>query len=84
MAPRELGEAPLPVRLRRGNPVQPRHYWRVPRYVHGHHNRRGHWRVHQLCEAGYLTVPEVAKALGCHVPAQATDWVYTPGYPTLK
>ena len=22
--------------------------------------------------------------LPCHVPAQATDWVYTSGYPTLK
>src|SRR5262245_36813512 len=22
--------------------------------------------------------------LGCHVPAQATDWVYTSGYPALK
>ena len=22
--------------------------------------------------------------LSCHVPAQATDWVYTSGYPTLK
>jgi len=27
-------------------------------------NRRGHWRVLQLREAGYLTVSEVAKALG--------------------
>src|SRR2546427_3100296 len=24
--------------------LQPRHYWRVPRYVHGHQNRRGYWR----------------------------------------
>jgi hypothetical protein len=22
--------------------------------------------------------------LPCHVPAQATDWIYTSGYPTLK
>jgi hypothetical protein len=22
--------------------------------------------------------------LSCHVPAQATDWIYTSGYPTLK
>ena len=22
--------------------------------------------------------------LPCHVPARATDWVYTSGYPTLK
>ena len=22
--------------------------------------------------------------LSCHVPAQATDWIYTPGYPALK
>ena len=44
--------------------LQPRHYWRVPRYVHGHQNRRGYWRVLQLRQAGYLTVSEVAKALG--------------------
>jgi hypothetical protein len=44
--------------------LQPRHYWRVPRYVHGHQNRRGHWRVLQLRQAGYLTVSDVAKALG--------------------
>ena len=24
------------------------------------------------------------ECLSCHVPAQATDWVYTSGYPTLK
>jgi hypothetical protein len=22
--------------------------------------------------------------LSCHVPAQATDWIYTAGYPALK
>jgi hypothetical protein len=44
--------------------LQPRHYWRVPRYVHGHHNRRGHWRVLQLKEAGYLTTSDVARVLG--------------------
>jgi hypothetical protein len=22
--------------------------------------------------------------LGCHVPAQSTDWVYVQGYPVLK
>jgi hypothetical protein len=22
--------------------------------------------------------------IGCHEPAQATDWIYTPGYPPLK
>ena len=45
--------------------LQPRHYWRgTPRYVHGHHNRRGHWRVFQVRQAGYLTVSEVARALG--------------------
>ena len=44
--------------------LQARHYWRVPRYVRGHQNRRGYWRVLQLREAGYLTVSEVAKALG--------------------
>jgi len=32
--------------------------------VHGHQNRRGHWRVLQLRKAGYLTTSEVAKALG--------------------
>ncbi len=48
--------------------LQPRHYWRVPRYVHGHQNRRGYWRVLQLREAGYLTVSEVAKALGIGRP----------------
>lgn len=25
-----------------------------------------------------------ADCLGCHVPAKATDWVYTEAYPTLK
>ena len=41
------------------------HYWRgAPRHIHGHQNRRGHWRVLQLRQAGYLTVSEVAKALG--------------------
>ncbi len=32
--------------------------------MHGHQNRRGYWRVLQLRQAGYLTVSEVAKALG--------------------
>lgn len=41
------------------------HYWRgIPRFIHGHQNRRGHCRVLQLGEAGYLTISEVAKALG--------------------
>src|SRR5439155_12333304 len=45
--------------------LEPRHYWRgAPRHIHGHQNRRGHWRVLQLRQAGYLTVSEVAKALG--------------------
>ena len=45
--------------------LQARHYRHViPRFTHGHHNRRGHWRVLQLREAGYLTISEVAKALG--------------------
>lgn len=45
--------------------LQPRHCWRgLPRYVHGHHNRRGHWRVLQLKQAGYLTTSDVARALG--------------------
>ena len=48
--------------------LQPRHYWRgVPRHVHGHQNRRGHWRVLQLKEAGYLTASDVARALGIGV-----------------
>lgn len=25
-----------------------------------------------------------ADCLGCHAPAQATDWIYVGGYPTLK
>ncbi len=25
-----------------------------------------------------------ADCLGCHIPAKATDWVYTEAYPTLK
>ncbi len=45
--------------------LQARHYRHgIPRFTHGHHNRRGHWRVLQLREAGYLTISEVAKALG--------------------
>ncbi len=48
--------------------LQPRHFRRgVPRYVHGHQNRRGHWRVLQLKQAGYLTTSEVARALGIGV-----------------
>jgi len=48
--------------------LQPRHYWRgAPRHVHGHQNRRGHWLVLQLLEAGYLTTSEVARALGIGV-----------------
>ena len=48
--------------------LQPRHFRRgALRYVQGHHNRRGHWRVLQLRQAGYLTVSEVAKALGIGV-----------------
>jgi hypothetical protein len=47
--------------------LRPRHYWRVPRYVHGHQNRRGHWRVLQLKQAGYLTTSDVARALGIGV-----------------
>jgi hypothetical protein len=39
----------------------------VPRYVHGHYNRRGHWRVLQLKQAGYLTTSDVARALGIGV-----------------
>lgn len=30
------------------------------------------------------TVDYKAECQGCHVPAQATDWVYTDGYPALK
>lgn len=45
--------------------LQPRHYWRgAPRHVHGHQNCRGHWRVLQLKQQGYLTTSDVAKALG--------------------
>jgi hypothetical protein len=44
--------------------LQSRHYWRPPRYLHGHHRFRGHWQVLQLREAGYLTVSEVARAIG--------------------
>jgi hypothetical protein len=48
--------------------LQPRHYWRgAPRHVHGHQNRRGHWRVLQLKQAGYLTTSDVARALGIGV-----------------
>lgn len=45
--------------------LQAWHYRRgIPRFIHAHHNRRGHWRVLELRQAGYLTVSEVAKALG--------------------
>jgi hypothetical protein len=45
--------------------LQAWHYRRgIPRFVQGHQNLRGHWRVLQLRQAGYLTVSEVAKALG--------------------
>jgi hypothetical protein len=52
-----------------GEPIrlQPHHYRRVPRYVHGHQNRRGHWWVLQLKQAGYLTTSDVARALGIGV-----------------
>ncbi|WP_407530649.1 cytochrome P460 family protein [Methylobacterium oryzisoli] len=30
------------------------------------------------------TVDYRAECQGCHVPAQATDWIYTDGYPALK
>lgn len=30
------------------------------------------------------TVSFRAECLGCHVPAQATDWIYVQGYPGLK
>lgn len=44
--------------------LQARHFWRgAPRYLHGHQNGRG-WRVFQLRQAGYLTVSDVATALG--------------------
>ena len=36
----------------------------IPRFIHGHHNRRGHWLMLQLRQAGYLTVSDVAKTLG--------------------
>lgn len=46
----------------------PRHFWRgVPRHIHGHQNRRGHWRVLQLKQTGYLTTSEVARAVGIGV-----------------
>ena len=35
----------------------------IPRFIHGHYNRRGHWRVLRLRQAGYLTVSDMAKAL---------------------
>jgi len=48
--------------------LQSRHFWcGVPRYVHGHQNFRGHWRVLQLKQAGYLTTSDVARALGIGV-----------------
>jgi len=31
-----------------------------------------------------VTTDYKADCLGCHVPAQETDWVYVHGYPTLK
>ncbi|HXH07941.1 MAG TPA: hypothetical protein VNI83_15255 [Vicinamibacterales bacterium] len=44
--------------------LEARHYWRgAPRHVHGHQNFRGHWRVLQLRQAGYLTTSDVARAL---------------------
>ena len=36
----------------------------MPRFIRGHQNRRGHWRVLQLKQAGYLTTSDVARALG--------------------
>lgn len=45
--------------------LQAWHYRRgIPRFLHGHQNRRGHRRVLQLRQAGYLTISQVAKALG--------------------
>jgi hypothetical protein len=53
-----------------GQPIrlEARHYWRgAPRHVHGHQNFRGHRRVLQLRQAGYLTTSEAARALGIGV-----------------
>src|SRR5207249_512235 len=48
--------------------VQTWHYGRgIPRFIHGHHSRRGHWRVLELKQAGYLTTSDVARALGIGV-----------------
>ena len=33
----------------------------LARYVHGHQNRRGYWRVLQLRQVGYLTVSDSAQ-----------------------
>ena len=63
------------------------HYRRgIPRFTHGHHNRRGHWRVLQLREAGYLTISEVAKALGIGTTTlrRREGTVYPPGSPDRR
>jgi hypothetical protein len=31
-----------------------------------------------------MTFLVVANCLVCHIPAQATDWIYVSGYPPLK
>ncbi len=43
------------------------------------------WALYMPKDPGNNAVTDYKQScLGCHVPAQATDWVYTEAYPALK
>mgnify|MGYP001812318378 CR=1 FL=1 len=42
------------------------------------------WALFQPGKQGNQSKDYKTDCLGCHVPAQATDWVYTQAYPTLQ
>ena len=41
------------------------------------------WALFQPGKDGNVSTNYQADCMGCHIPAKATDWVYTQGYPTL-
>lgn len=42
------------------------------------------WALFQPDKEGNVSSDFRSDCLGCHIPAQATDWIYTEAYPTLR
>ena len=42
------------------------------------------WALFQPGKDGNVATDYEADCLGCHIPAEASDWIYVEAYPTLK